>query len=307
MPSIPIFSHAYSAISNFHSPAHSPTPPLPHSPIPPLHHSTTPPFPHRFISQIAISCKMSLFKSYSWAVENAGNTDVVTIDARPEATYLYGHIPNSYTLSLERVIEIGLYGDHLAPPKQHAADVFGGLGIDDTKMVVVAGDAMDPAAARIAWTLKYFGHDQTFLMEDSGNLWRNGPELTKKHSTGRPARFTPVINYDIRADAKDILNNKKVTLIDARSPQEFMGGHLPGALSIPFTMGLGGRLFQDGSRLSAMFRAQGVEPTDDIVCYCTHGHRASSLYFQLHAAGFESVSLYDGSFVDWTGRGLPLE
>ncbi|MFB5610140.1 MAG: hypothetical protein ACE5Q5_07970 [Nitrosarchaeum sp.] len=38
-----------------------------------------------------------------------------------------------------------------------------------------------------------------------------------------------------------------------------------------------------------------------------HGHRASSLFFQLMIAGYQNVKLYDGSFVDWYGRRLPLE
>ncbi|MEM4250163.1 MAG: rhodanese-like domain-containing protein [Candidatus Nitrosotenuis sp.] len=44
-----------------------------------------------------------------------------------------------------------------------------------------------------------------------------------------------------------------------------------------------------------------------MICYCMHGHRASSLFYQLKIAGFEQVRLYDGSFTDWCSRRLAFE
>jgi thiosulfate/3-mercaptopyruvate sulfurtransferase len=38
-----------------------------------------------------------------------------------------------------------------------------------------------------------------------------------------------------------------------------------------------------------------------------HGHRASSLFYQAKLAGFDKVRLYDGSFIDWYFKKLPLE
>ena len=250
-----------------------------------------------------------MFRSYRWVVENLHNPDVIVLDSRQETTYRYGHIPGSQSLMLDRVIRPDRYGANLAPDAQQAADVFGKAGIDKTKTVVVTGDLMDPSAARIAWTLNYFGHKKTFLMEDPGELWRNSSKMTRRPAEVAPARFVPEVDPLIRTDAAAIQDGTGITLIDARSPQEYMRGHLPGSILIPFTDGLGtdGRLFLDGNRLEGMFRSRGVEGEGRIVCYCMHGHRASSLYFQLRTAGFGDVALYDGSFADWYGRGLPLE
>jgi thiosulfate/3-mercaptopyruvate sulfurtransferase len=40
-----------------------------------------------------------------------------------------------------------------------------------------------------------------------------------------------------------------------------------------------------------------ISKDSEIVCYCMHGHRASSLFVQLFIAGYDKVKLYDGSFV----------
>ena len=92
-----------------------------------------------------------------------------------------------------------------------------------------------------------------------------------------------------------------------RAYAKYTAGHLPGAVLIPHTRGLGdtGVHFMDSENLKKTF--SDVPRDKEIFCYCMHGTRASSLFYQLRLAGFEKVHLYDGSFVQWKGLGLPLE
>jgi len=78
---------------------------------------------------------------------------------------------------------------------------------------------------------------------------------------------------------------------------------------IPFTEGIGynGKLFRDKESLETLFLQNQISKDKEIVCYCMHGHQASSLFLQLKIAGFDKVKLYDGSFVEWHGKQLPLE
>ncbi len=88
-----------------------------------------------------------------------------------------------------------------------------------------------------------------------------------------------------------------------------MGGHIPNSKLIPFTDGISydGRLFQTREFLENLFSQNNILKENEIVCYCMHGHRASSLFLQLMIAGYQKIKLYDGSFVDWYGRRFPLE
>ena len=88
-----------------------------------------------------------------------------------------------------------------------------------------------------------------------------------------------------------------------------MMGHLPNSKLIPFTEGISftGNLFQEKDLLGKLFSENQISKDSEIVCYCMHGHRASSLFFQLLIAGHDKVKLYDGSFIEWHGRGLRLE
>jgi thiosulfate/3-mercaptopyruvate sulfurtransferase len=248
--------------------------------------------------------------SLDW-LDNQSATNLVILDTRPKTMYLYGHLENSQSLSIEQVIQTDQYGSNLVLDEKKITDLFSSLGIDDTKTVVIIGDYMDPSAARIAWTLLYFGHEKTFLLDSTiSELQRNGFNFTKKLFIPKPKKFISKINPKIRIYAEFLRDNlDKFVILDARTPQEFIGGHLPTSKLIPFTEGIGygDKLFQDSEFLKNLFSQNHLSKNDPIVCYCMHGHRASSLFFQLKIAGFENVQLYDGSFVEWHGRRFPLE
>lgn len=249
--------------------------------------------------------------SPDWLKENLSNPNIIILDTRPKTMFLYGHLENSQSLSIEQVIQFDQHGSNLVTDEKNIIELFSSLGIDGQKTVLIIGDSMDPSAARIAWTFLYFGHEKTLLLDSTiSDLQRNGFELTKKLFTPQRVSFIPKVNPSIRIEAENLKNNLDAyTILDARTPQEFMGGHLPNSKLIPFTEGIGygGKLFQDYDFLENLFSQNQISKNDQIVCYCMHGHRASSLFLQLKVAGFKNVKLYDGSFVEWQGRRFTLE
>ena len=249
--------------------------------------------------------------STEWLKGNLSDQNLVILDSRPKTMFLYGHLPQAQSLTVERVIKFDQFGSHLVDDEGKISSLFGSLGIDETKTVIVVGDSMDPSAARIAWTLLYLGHENTFLLDANiSELQAKGFEFTRKIFSPKPLSFTPNVTSKIRIEPDDLKENlDNFVIIDARSPQEFMMGHLPNSKLIPFTDGISnaGKLFQDKESLENIFSQNNISKDSEIVCYCMHGHRASSVFFQLLSAGYDKVKLYDGSFVEWRGRGFPLE
>lgn len=246
-----------------------------------------------------------------WLKEHLDDPNLVVLDTRPRVAYMYGHIPNSISLSVDQLIQVNEHGAHLAPDVQSAAHLLGGLGIDQTKTLVVAGETMDPSVARVAWTLQYLGHQNTMILDIGISTWQSlGNSISRAQKKLPPTQFVPQIQPNLRIDAaelKDLVG--KVTILDARTPQEYFGGHIPSSILIPFTDGLGqgGFLFDKKESLSSLFAEKQVSGDKEIICYCMHGHRASALFYQLKLAGFERVRLYDGSFIDWHSKRLALE
>jgi len=84
-------------------------------------------------------------------------------------------------------------------------------------------------------------------------------------------------------------------LLDARTPQEFAAGHVPGARNIPYD--------QVAAHLAELqgFRMRGV------VIYCEHGGRAAKAAEVLRNAGFQGVRHLKGDMSAWRGSGRAVE
>lgn len=81
------------------------------------------------------------------------------------------------------------------------------------------------------------------------------------------------------------------TLVDVRTPEEFSGGYIPGAININLQ-----ELQQKLSRI----------PTDKpVIVYCRSGNRSAFAANILKQAGYTEV--YDlGGIIDWARQGLPI-
>jgi rhodanese-related sulfurtransferase len=97
---------------------------------------------------------------------------------------------------------------------------------------------------------------------------------------------------DVRAvQARLEAKNNSPLVLDVREPNEFRGGHIPGARLIPL-----GSLSQ---RMPALPRNR------EIVCVCRSGSRSRSAVSQLTAAGYQAVNLR-GGMIAWSSAGLPV-
>jgi thiosulfate/3-mercaptopyruvate sulfurtransferase len=252
-----------------------------------------------------------MFVSSKWLAENLNDPNLIIIDTRPKIAYSYGHIPNSISLVVDQLIQISPTGAHLAPDPQNTSDLLGNLGIDNDKTVLVTGDLMDPSVFRIAWTMQYLGQKNTKILDASIGTWQSmGLEITRTQKQHSPVQFVPQIQDSIRIQAEELHDMiGKATILDARTPQEFFGGHIPSSILFPFTDGIGqdGLLLDSKESLENLFSQREIPKDKPVICYCMHGHRASSLFYQAKLAGFDKVRLYDGSFIDWYFKKLPLE
>jgi hydroxyacylglutathione hydrolase len=95
--------------------------------------------------------------------------------------------------------------------------------------------------------------------------------------------------------ALQLENGDAPLVLDVRSDEEYAGGHIPGAVHLPFRS-----VADRHGELSAA-------PDDPIVVTCQHGPRAVWAVRSLHDAGYTNVSLLDGHMSGWTQAGLPTQ
>jgi thiosulfate/3-mercaptopyruvate sulfurtransferase len=64
----------------------------------------------------------------------------------------------------------------------------------------------------------------------------------------------------------------------------------------------------DAERIKQAFRKGGVDLDKPVITSCGSGVSAAILTLALEAIGKEPKALYDGSWIEWAGRGdLPIE
>jgi thiosulfate/3-mercaptopyruvate sulfurtransferase len=112
---------------------------------------------------------------------------------------------------------------------------------------------------------------------------------------------------------------QKLPMIDVRSPEEYRGerlhmpdypnegalrgGHIPGALSIPWARAVNQEdgTFKDAADLRKIYTEENkLRPGDDVIAYCRIGERSSHTWFVLrYLLGFSKIRNYDGSWTEW--------
>ncbi len=192
------------------------------------------------------------------------------------------------------------------------AEVMRRIGIGPDTFVVAYDDASGMFAARLWWSLNYYGHARVAVLDGGWQKWvAEGHPTTVRVPSITPSMFEAKPNLSLRRTADDVLRdlNTEACLIDVRTTEEFEGkssrakrkGHIPGAINLPRSV----LLAHDGTllppeQLRLKLVSAGVDPdAPEIVTYCNGGVSASYAMLALRVAGLNNVAMYDGSWKDW--------
>ena len=108
------------------------------------------------------------------------------------------------------------------------------------------------------------------------------------------AAATNIVHHVNPAEAQKLIAEKKVVVLDVRTPKEFAAGHIAGAQNISVEAA------DFGSRISSL------DKTAAYFLYCRSGRRSAIAADQMAAAGFSDV-VDAGAMADLAAAGAPLE
>lgn len=231
------------------------------------------------------------------------------------AAYASGHIPRAVFLDAEdELASPGAgFGRHPVPSADKLARVLGERGIGDEHVVVAYDDAGGSIASRLWWLYRHYGHDGTCAVLDGGiTAWTDaGLPLTTDEPAVAPARWTPRETRDDVVGTAEVetMIGRPTLLLDARAGERYRGetepidprpGHIPGAVSAPWSDNLGadGRFLQP-DELRRRYAAMGATEQPP-VAYCGSSLTATHDLLALELAGIDGGRLYEGSWSDWS-------
>ncbi len=261
-------------------------------------------------------------------VLNGKLSSTVLLDARPAADYVAGHIPGAINVMWQTfaTVAVGNPGDAgwgVLKPAAEIATLLSALGIDSSKEVVVYAGAPTGWGedGRIVWMLRMAGISKARLLNGGYQAWISGGYAIDANSVTPVSTPFSLVALDAAytVDKAWIVANKSrsdVKILDVRAADEYAGavkygekrgGHIPGAISLPFDQALfvnSGTIpgfFKNPEQLEATFSAIGLKKSDTIVSYCTKGIRSAEMTMALRMAGYLKAVNYDASFYEWAG------
>lgn len=249
----------------------------------------------------------------AWLAQHLADRNLVIFHVDNEEEYKTGHIPGARYVDLDDISGPGPLMLELPAPADLRARLQAWGVSDDSRIVVYYGkNGVFQSATRMVLTLDYIGLGaQTSLLNGGLAAWT---AATRPVTTAAPtltpgslrARPTKAVTVDAEY-VKGIGTKPAHTLVDGRAPVFYNGinasfdsyGHIPGAISIPFTEILDSQLMVDTARLEGIFRKAGVKAGDTVIAYCHLGQQGTAVVFAARLLG-HPVMLYDGSIQDWS-------
>ena len=274
--------------------------------------------------------------STEWLAARLGQPGLVVVDVRGKvlppgakprylakrADYEAAHVPGAVFLDWTR--DIVDPGDpvpmQVATPAAFAAKMTE-LGIGEATLVVAYDDYDHIFAGRLAWALRYYGHESVRILDGGWSRWVAEARPTESARSPAPGPVAPSKAFvsrprpELRRTADEVskaLGRSDVILIDARAPEQYEGtvtaaaraGHIPGAVNVPYAGlvdGATGR-FLPSSELARAFREAGVDVgalPREVIVYCNGGVSCTVPLHALRMLGRDDVAVYDGSWNEW--------
>lgn len=266
--------------------------------------------------------------SAEWLKSHLHAPDVRILDATYMTTFKPGepqtgrtaydahHIPGARYFDIDDIADTDSPFPHMLPSAEKFASRCRRMGLGDGHRIICYDQNNYVASARVWWMLRAMGHADVAVLDGGFNAWKavGGAIEDLPPSTTADRHFTVRLRSDLVRNidhVKAAIASGSPQIVDARAAARFKAevdeprpglkrGHMPGALSVPFTELIGADgLFKSPEDIAAVFAKNGVDLARPIINTCGSGVTACILALAEAVAGHDGGAVYDASWCEW--------
>ncbi len=276
-----------------------------------------------FVPGSALAGLNDYFVGTDWLATNRDAVKVV--DVRVAPLYLLGHIDEAVHIDKSEFLSTRSGVKSLVPTVAEFEALMNRYGITPDTTVVAYAEHDNPYAARFIWTLRYHGHEKSYVLDGGYEKWNSEDRAVAM----LPTRATATSGYkcsncqEIRTEGDYLLtrlNNPSVLIWDTRRTAEYegteiradRGGHIPGAVHLEWVNLQkevnGIKVLKSEEEIRALLKEHAITPASQVVAHCQTGIRSSYATLVLLGLGYDNARNYDGSWIEWANnRVFPVE
>ena len=260
--------------------------------------------------------------------ENLSAENLIILDASMKPVTPVGdavadaYIPNSLRFDYDNDIkDHNTTLPHMMPTPEFFTERMQAMGIRKDSVIVVYDNVGVYASPRAWWMFRAMGHDNVAVLDGGLPAWIHaGYETTTTLTTPKTrgdfaSHPRPGLFVDSQA-VTHALSDSAYSVMDARSAGRFngqdkepraglRGGHMPGAVNLPFSETQINGVMKAPTLLREMFNQY---QNKKLIFSCGTGVTACILALAADQAGHKDLAVYDGSWTEWGAMdsGLPV-